>query len=759
MSQSTKKQQPAEVKMIALVIAESFCSKDFRPSLHPITQDVPLALLPICNTALIDYVLENLVQNGVTQTFVLLSKSSFHQVREHMQTVRSSRGKAWLDCREMRVVPVESTRTLANLNDAIGEVLHRNLIRENESVFWIPIDVVTNMTNMKEMFHRHQQRLDEVSKYAATMILSEDRMALRDALEKVVVDEVDRQEAAHQDVVPPTMTPSAAPVFAGDFEMPTKAANASIRPLDVHRMTVVFDKKTSIVRNLERYERGSEDGTEFQPLKLEVGRKERLSVRTDLVFHGLCILAPEALSLFKFFFKDVYELFSNILIDQELLGNSCAVEICTPNTVVCAINSISSYLFASWNVMNRLLFPLTRESNFANQRDHYALSHDCHTVYLNSEAKVGGGVAGRAGNVVIGPSTEIPATTRVHRSTFGRGVTLGENCLIEGCVLHDNVRVADNCILTNSVICSDVIVGETSQQAAGTSSKHCIEIHRSVVGRGVIVATTRKALYLEEVRLERCATSLSVPSLVGDKGQGRACAATQPSTILPVEQLFTSDNIPKGDDDGEASCSDDDAGDNAADNTPFGKQICKLVRPAIASPSRIEHIKIELKNIRLTYQKTNADLARVVVMILLKHVDEKFADHPRDAATGKAAFDSASALLSQWCRPFFVDFVTTQEEMNEVLVGVSVAIAAPNSVLLTQAPKLFECLYNSCDDDLYDEREFCVVSGDALLKFDDYVAELEEEEPTTLDDEERAVLKVGTLCAKYIAGVDALLNS
>lgn len=742
-------------RITALVVAESFAPKsEFSNALYPLVPEVPLALLRVCDVPLIDYVLENLVSNGVDTVYVLMGKSSYAPVVHHMQTVRSSRGKAWCDCREMRVVPVESRRALSKLFDVVEEVVDRNLIPEEKSFLWVPIDCLTNMSTVRDMFSRHEERVESVGKYAATMITCKDDMPLRAALEAAIVEQAEHHRAASDSHAP--TTPVTSQVFPGVFHAPQQTNTGEHRgALDLHRMVLVHDRQTGIVQHMQRCERSEassgrsgSDGDvcptlELPPLPISVTKKSRIAVRTDLVYFGVFIVGPGALSLFKFFHNDPYDMFHSILANSELEGNSFAVEVCPRDTIYAPLRTVPGYLHASWCVMNRLLYPLTRESNFADQRAHFAVTHESHTIYSYNMRTEGLGCHGsHRHNIVVGDETVTGHGSRVSRSVLGNHVVIGSGCSIDGCIVLDHARIGNGCVLRDTVVCSGAVIGDGVELGGF-----------SVVGSGVKVESSAGALCLDGVRLERCSATESDAFVVGDRGVGRSCNPQQPSTVVPLSLLFTSDAIP-------ASHPDDDDDDEAEPAQAFYHAILDIVEQGIKSPSRIENYKIEMRNLRLSYGKTNGELSRVVIRILLEHAMKKAGSITDQSAASAEALEVSKALIAQWCRPFFVDFVSTKSDMFEVLLGLCVAIQDPACLLHNKAPKLLEWLYNRCDDELYDEREYCVVSGAALLEFDAHAAELEEEEDqSVLDEEDKAVVRIGALCINFIENVRNFLNS
>lgn len=732
-------------KLIGLVIADIFPARG-GPMDPLVTDSSPMGLLKVCQTPLIDYVLEQLLLNGVDVVYVLLNKSSAVEMMKHFRNVKSARGKSWMDCREMKVVPVESTRLLASLHDCVSEVIYRNLIPEEKSFIWAPLDCLHNVTNLKELFAAHERNVEAIPKYAATMVMSHDERPLRAALEAVVANQVELQKDLQK--VRAEHGKSAARQQSatehGDIHAPPFAS--ILRPSsDVHRTLIAYATKSGIVKQMHRCERAAAS-EELPSVTVEFSRSERLSVRSDLMFHNLVFVGPGGLSLFEFHQHDQHEWLSEMLVQHEIKGNSFGVVLCAPNTVCLSIRTIGGYLHANWAVMNRLLHPLTRESNFADHEEHFAVSHTCSTQLLNH--KKSQSVDGKAApiipqqqynptmvhHVLIDINSTIDKSSTVVRSVIGKGVTIGANCSIMDSVVLDGAKVV------GASVCDSVICEEASVEGSVEVSQH------SVVGRDVLVSSSGPAISLVGTHLEKCANSESDPLLVGDLGAGRECV-TRPTTVAPLDQLFTNDMLAREADEDHAGLEPEEQ---------FSDAISDIVDIAIRSPSRIENIEFELKNLRLSYGKTNGDLAQTVVQLLLRHAIKK----GRDAKDPTIeAYNVAHTLLSQWCRPFFSKFVSTAQDMQQVLVGVCLTIADPACPLHVKAPKLLECLYNDSCPDLYDEREFCIVSGKALLAFDDGVAELEEDDQATFDDEDRAVLTVGLLCVKYIASVADFLES
>ncbi|RNC55172.1 translation initiation factor eIF-2B subunit epsilon [Trypanosoma cruzi] len=74
-------------------------------------------------------------------------------------------------------------------------------------------------------------------------------------------------------------------------------------------------------------------------------------------------------------------------------------------------------------------------------------------------------------------------------------------------------------------------------------------------------------------------------------------------------------------------------------------------------------------------------------------------------------------FFGQWCHPFYLEMVTGHDEMQAIMEATCIAVGDRNCLLHLRGPQLLECLYNGCDEELYDERGYCIVSGESLVEF------------------------------------------
>ncbi|KAH9600281.1 Hexapeptide repeat [Trypanosoma melophagium] len=776
-----------------IIIGEVFNSPSHPLSPVSPSQNLPFALLPICNTPIIDYILENLAENGVDEVCILLNRESVEAVRYHLQNNRTARGKPWLESKDMKVKVVESKRNMTRPFDATSEIVDHNLVAQNSSFLFVPIDSMAFFTNLRDLFHIHNQRTNDLKKYAATLLCTSVRTILEDTLHDLLLEKMSERENCLGSPLIERDSPATAGVTLsaaehrplGGYEYPPS-----------HLTMFTLQKSTGVVRSMTRVEPREESP---EAISMEFSSKEPISVRTDLVPTNFLFCSAEALPLFTFHMNDLHAFLVDLLVKEELWGNVFGIQVVNPSMgIVQPINSLTSYIQTNIDVCCRRFFPLTREYSFAEDLARYAVSSHCQSVYLH---QVGAKVLSSNCEpcVVVGEQVVIPPTAVVRGTVFGKGVRIGDGAVITGCVILDGTTIGPGCILRHSFIGHNVVISEKAEVSysiigdrciigvmpvTGSSSSNNSSIRGSgsASGRNIIdsTPTSTKAtegknnknnknednvqgVIIEDQAIIACSNAETDKKLTGQGGCGKAMKYRYVSGILPTREVFIRDNIPRAT--SEADEDDDSNVDSDSEQMEvFKDAIHDLIEQALKQPSRIQDCTFQMKNTRLTFGRKNGDLCRIVTHKLLTHIME------RHGKSKDVSFllQSVRDLFAQWCRPFYKDIVTGTDEMQATLRAVCTAIGDVNSPLHKAGPLLLECLYNDCDDELYDERGYCIVSGESLVEFAAFIRKLqqqreqqfdsdesdeeEEEEDSEYEAEER-MLRVGLSCEEFIAGV------
>jgi len=186
--------------------------------------------------------------------------------------------------------------------------------------------------------------------------------------------------------------------------------------------------------------------------------KSRKAIRilSDIRDGGVYICSPDILIEFRenFDFGSISDLLQEKLGsgDAELLGNKFATKLVgTPDSgsseYCLRINSLSSYVRASQDFLQRWLYPLTLDAPVFSR----APSSFAGGSYVDSGADVPDGARRRAGVVVL-DGAKVGEGAELDGTIVGKGVAVGKRSSVMNSILMDGAVVEDDCIVTNAVL-------------------------------------------------------------------------------------------------------------------------------------------------------------------------------------------------------------------------------------------------------------------------------------------------------------------
>ncbi|PBJ72306.1 Translation initiation factor eIF-2B subunit [Trypanosoma cruzi cruzi] len=746
-----KRQNPP---FVVIVIGEVF-----NASSHPLfpvapAEELPFALLPVCNTPVIDYILENLAGNGANEIYILLNSESVAPVCQHLQGNRTACSRPGMQGSDLKVEVVASTRKMTSLFDAATQILEQNIVQQNSSFLFVPIDAIASFQNLSDLLETHIQRTMNIKNYAATMLCASVKSLLEDTLHDVLVGELNKQERAAGSSILERDSTSSVGVNIGAAE---RRPHTAPEYLPNHLTMFTLEKSTGVVHNMVRLE---QDEKLAEAVTMNFRKNESLSVRTDLGPTGYFFCSAGALSLFTFHTVDAHSFFVSLLASQELFGNVFGIQAVTPPMgIIQPIHSLRAYIQANIDVCFRRMFPLTRESSFLGDGFRYAVSPHCQSVYLHQKkAEVLSNTCGPS--VVVGEQVVVPPNTVIRGTVLGKGVRIGEGSTIIGCVLLDGAVVGRGCFLIRSLIGYNVVLNDRAEVSNSIIGSGC---NIGVVPCGSCITDSNSppgGVVVQDKAIINCEVSQTEEGITGHGGRGKALPKRHVNNIIPTRELFVRDPVPceasEASDDNDGDYDDDDDSEKTAG---FREAVVELVNQALRNPSHIEHCVFQMRNTRLSFERKNSDLCFIVTERLLTHVLEKHGPNhdPRPV------IEAVNGLFGQWCHPFYLEMVTGQDEMQAIMEATCIAVADRNCLLHLRGPQLLECLYNGCDEELYDERGYCIVSGESLVEFGARVRRLAREREMYADDNEgdarkEGMLRVAVSCLGFIDGVRAFLE-
>ncbi|GAB0134602.1 hypothetical protein EsDP_00002967 [Epichloe bromicola] len=381
----------------AVILADSFQDR-FRP----FTIDTPRCLLPLANTPLIEYTLEFLAMNGVSEVYIYCGAFT-EQVEDYISQSRWATASRSCPFSVVQFVRVSNARSVG---DVLRDLDARSLVDGDFLV--VHGDLVSNFM-LDGILAAHRKRREASAANIMTVVLRSGG----------VTD--------HR-----TKTNAITPIFAVDAKSQRLLQYDEMNPLQAEHY-LALDPAIP-----------DELSTEFE-------------IRADLIDAHIDICTPEVLALWSESFD--YELprrnfLHGVLKDWELNGKMIYAEIVEDGYAARASN-LQMYDSISRDILGRWTFPFIPENNLVP-----AQTYERHANGLVMEHNVSHAHDARLQNAVIGRDTTIGSSSKIANCFIGKGCKIGANVTIEDSFIWDNSTVGDGTKIVYSVIGESVVIGK-----------------------------------------------------------------------------------------------------------------------------------------------------------------------------------------------------------------------------------------------------------------------------------------------------------
>ncbi|KAI1966620.1 translation initiation factor eIF-2B epsilon subunit, GEF [Ophidiomyces ophidiicola] len=422
----------------------------FETRFEPFTLETPRCLLPLANTLLIDHTLEFLLNAGVEEVFIYTSADS-DLVEKHLDDSK------W----RSSVSPFKKLKLLKTTATSVGDImrdLHGKRLIAGDFVL-VSGDVVSNMP-LEEAWAQHRAR----------------RIADKNAIMTMVLREAG---PSHRTKASPT-----SPVFIID---PTKNRCLHYEEIRHHQM----GHKSSYVHI-------DPDLVKYHP---------EIDIRNDLIDSGIDICTPEVLGLWadSFDYQSPRKHFLfGVLKDYELNGKTIHTHV-VKDHYAARVRNLKAYDSVSRDYISRWVYPLCPDANLF-QGDSYVLRRG--NVYQEE-----GAVLSRSAVVkqrtIIGQGTSIGERTCITDSVIGRRCRIGNNVVLDGAYIWDDVTIGDGTEIRHAIVASGAVIGAKCRIEPGVLLSYGVKI-----GNNVSIPRSMRITKLHQDG----ATTAS--ALLGENGEG-----------------------------------------------------------------------------------------------------------------------------------------------------------------------------------------------------------------------------------------------
>ncbi|KAK7865186.1 hypothetical protein R5R35_012043 [Gryllus longicercus] len=374
----------------AVVICDNFNSW-----FEPVSFYVPVPLIPLVNSPILEYSLEFLSLSGV-QEVILFCCSHADRFKKYIKNSKWSKRSALMS---VSVMVSESCRTLG---DAMRDLDAKAVIRSD--FILLTADVIANI-QLLPILERHRKFAKQDKGAVMTILYKE----------------------------------------AGPGHNTRSPEDETVLAVDSSTNRILFHKKV-----------GQTSKKIVFPLETFMDRsKTELLYNLQATRIYLCSPAVPPLFSDNFDFQSLDDFVRGILMNEEILASTIYWHCLDTAEYAAQISTWHMYQAVSHDIIHRWVYPLVPDVTLTASGERYMYLR--HNVYQQKSAKLAKGCVLEE-DVVLAEDTVIGENTYITSSVIGRNCVIGKNVFVSNSYLWDNVVLEDNSRVEFSVVASGTVL-------------------------------------------------------------------------------------------------------------------------------------------------------------------------------------------------------------------------------------------------------------------------------------------------------------
>ena len=396
MSKKEKKSKKgAETKKIdyeethkAVIIGETFTRL-----LHPLTNDIPCLLLPICGIPIIEFMLDSLSSSSIIKEIIICIKDYQEQLDKYLKKY------------------------------------HKNL----------NIKIIQN--------EEFESVGDCLRKIFAEKLISNDFVLIRGlSITNVDIDELYNVHLANKNKDKNCLVTSVMKKFKNTNEVKT----------DYDENILIYDNNTKKIFQFESTFQEDNKIKIYETINnKKLNFNNDYIIRGDLLETGIEICSNEFLNIISenFELKSIRDSIKNILVNEIYLDTFYLYDLGKDH--FCGmIRNVESYLKVNFEILNRWAYPIVidnidmsnklkinlKQIGFSLYSDKDTNSENFHRAHLISEV------------VILDKETTVGEESRLQKCILCKNVKVGKKCDLYNCIIFKGTEIEDGVVIRNSII-------------------------------------------------------------------------------------------------------------------------------------------------------------------------------------------------------------------------------------------------------------------------------------------------------------------
>lgn len=382
----------------AVIIADTYTNL-----LSPIKDEISEVLLPVCNVPIIEYLLDFLFSNSISEIIICSSKNS--------ETLRNYLKRHFPKSNNIKLIVSDEFQ---DMGDCIRKINSEKLITND---FVLVRGLIIANFNLEKAFDYHLAKKKEDPYVILTSIMKKYK---NDKFVKTKYDE--------------------------NFMVVNKNTN-QILQYESLRDSSTITLNENVKLTLSKPKSGNEQPSASQ-----------YEIKTNLFDSFIDICAPDVLNHFadNFDYHSIRDdLYRNIIVN-EIFSDKFILYALNENDYLGIVKNFESYLKVNLEIINRWGHPITLENLHisAKLKTSFKVRNpniytDGANVFIDSKVK-------NLSSAVLGSEAKIGEFSEVTGSVIGKEVSIGKKCKIKNSIIMEGVSIKDDVVIENSIIGKNV---------------------------------------------------------------------------------------------------------------------------------------------------------------------------------------------------------------------------------------------------------------------------------------------------------------
>ena len=386
-------QETIEETIKAVIIGETFTKL-----LSPISDEIPLLLLPVCGIPIIEFMLDSLLTANVKEIIICV-KFNGNKIENYFEKYHKNLN-----------IKIIASEEINSVGDCLRKI---NAGKSISNDFFLIRGLSITNVDFEKIYDAHKlnKKLDKNCMVTSLLKTYKNEMDIKTDYDENIIIYNEETKKIYQ--------------YESTFDKPyTKLYD-----------NISFKENKVINENDKLF--------------------NKYIIRNDLFDSFIDVCSPSVLNVFQenFDYHDFREHLYKSILTSEIYFDTFYLYELTKNDYLGVVRNIESYFKINFEIINRWAYPITIENILISPElniQPYQISYSIYSDKKNTEENYS--KVNLLNAIAIGKETFIGANSTLNRVILGKNIKIGKNCNINNSIIFDNTIIEDDCNVAGSII-------------------------------------------------------------------------------------------------------------------------------------------------------------------------------------------------------------------------------------------------------------------------------------------------------------------